>query len=308
MIINISDVWDDALANHSAFLSSEIDDGLKALSDSFLDVAVIEFVEANRNIIVGGSPLELPVCINDFEERFGTGVLRECASQKLQDIFDFSGFSKKSTKPWTAYQLCLKAKYKICCYCHIVSTGTCLPNEDTKGYRPPIDHYYAKSEYPFLALTLSNFIPCCEKCNGSQMKHAVDFAINIHLNPFVDEESIEFELNPILVDEGMVANALALGLSPEHYQLKVEARKNHDASNASINTFQLRSRYEDYSTQAFFLARKMKGYASRQAMLEAELEFELTLTDHLEFELDNYKNYAYGKVRVCIARQYGAIP
>lgn len=308
MIINISDVWANAMADHSVFLSSEIDIGLEELSDSFIDVAISEFITANRAIIVEGTPLELPVCINDFEERFGSGVLRKCATQRLQDIFDFSDFSKKSDKPWTAYQLCLQAKYKVCCYCHMVETGTCLPDENVKGYRPPIDHYYAKSEYPFLALTLSNFIPCCEKCNGSQMKHVVDFAKDIHLNPFVDEESIEFELHPLLVAEEMVASALALGLSPEHYQLKVEAKKNYAASNASINTFQLKSRYEDYSSKAFYLARKMKGYASRQAMLEAELEFAFTLTDHLEFELDDYKNHAYGKVRVCIARQYGAIP
>ncbi|WP_156386290.1 hypothetical protein [Pseudomonas sp. Root562] len=308
MIINISDVWDDAVAHHSIFLNAEIDKGLLALSDSFLDVAICDFVETNRRVIVGGTPLELPVCIADYESRFGGGFLRECASERLKDIFDFSEFSKKSQRPWTAYHLCLQAKYKICCYCHMVSTGTCLPDEGLKGYRPPIDHYYTKSDYPFLALTLSNFIPCCEKCNGSQMKHAVDFAKNIHLNPFTDEESIEFELRPIVVAEGKVAEALALALPSTSYRLTVEARKNHAASSASIKTFQLKSRYEDYSTQAFYLARKMKGYTARQAMLDAALDFPLTLNDHLEFELDSYKSFPYGKARVCIAKQYGAIP
>lgn len=307
MIINISDVWDDALIQHSIFLNYEIDRGVNGLSDSFVDVAIRNFVEANRRIIISGTSAELPTCISDFENRFGDGFLRSCVSEKLKDIFDFSSFSQKSKKPWTAYKLCLLAKYKICCYCHMVSTGTCLPDENLKGYRPPIDHYYTKSDYPFLALTLSNFIPCCEKCNGSQMKHEVDFAKVLHLNPFLDEESIEFGLEHLTVDEAKIADALALQLPPDNYNLIVEARRNQDAANASIKTFQLKSRYKDYSTQAFYLARKMKGFAARKEMVNAVLKLEYTIDEHLEFECESYKNHPYGKARVCIAKQFGAI-
>ncbi|MCV4340489.1 hypothetical protein [Pseudomonas capsici] len=307
MIINISDVWSDVVAKHSMFLNSEIDKGLLVLSESSQDVAICDFIKVNRKVIVDGTPLELTSCIEDYEGRFSVGELREYVSKRLKDIFDFSEFSKKSQRPWTAYHLCLQAKYKVCCYCHMVSTGTCLPDEELKGYRPPIDHYYNKSDYPFLALTLSNFIPCCEKCNGSQMKHSVDFAKNIHLNPFVDEESIEFELHHLVVDDDMVAKALALELPSENYRLTVEAKKNHAASEASIKTFQLKNRYEAYSIQAFHLAKKMRSYAARQNMLDTVLDFSLTLSDYLEFDPDNYKDLPYGKARVCIARQYGAI-
>ncbi len=307
MIINISDIWDSAAIDHSVYLNAEIDKGLQELTDSFVDIAIREFLQVNRRIIVYGSPLELSACIEDYRRRFDGGFMRECVAEKLKKIFDFSEFSKKSLRPWTAYHLCLQAKYKTCCYCHMVGTGTSLPDEELKGYRPPIDHYYTKSDYPFLALSLSNFIPCCEKCNGSQMKHAVDFAKTIHLNPLVDDESIEFELHPLPVAGEEIAKALALELPFTSYRLSVEVKKNHAASNASIRTFQLKSRYQDYSGQAFYLARKMKGYAERQSMLDAALDFPLTLSDHLEFELEEYKNFPYGKVRICIARQYGAI-
>jgi len=189
----------------------------------------------------------------------------------------------------------------------MVSTGTSLPNEEEKGYRPPIDHYYTKSDYPFLALTLSNFIPCCEKCNGPQMKHTVDFSKIKHLNPFLDEESIEFELKHLVVADDLIAAALALQLEPEVYSLIVEAKKNMAAANESIKTFQLKSRYGEYSSRAFRLARNAKSFTARKAMSDSVLDFELTLNDLLEFDYESYKNFEYGKARICIAKQYGAI-
>lgn len=307
MIINISDVWDVASVQHYDFLNSEIDKGLSSLTCSFVDIATREFVESNRIIIVKGTPLDLIKSIEDFEVRFGKSLIRDIVSHKLKLIFNYEGFSKRSDKPWTAYHLCNQAKYKTCCYCQMVKTGTNLPTEEEKGYRPPIDHYYTKSDYPFLALTLSNFIPCCEKCNGPQMKHTVDFSKIKHLNPFLDEESIEFELKHLAVADDLIVDALALKLNPENYSLIVEAKKNTEAANESIKTFQLKSRYGEYSSRAFHLARNARSFTARKAMSDSVLEFELTLNDLLEFDYAAYKNFEYGKARVCIAKQYGAI-
>lgn len=306
MIINISDVWEKAAPRHYAFLNAQISNGLGTLSCSFLDMAIKDFIEMNRNIIVKGTPSQLTDCISDYESRFGKDLMHNYVSQRLQKIFDYDSFSKKSKKTWTAFHLCSLAKYKVCCYCHMVSTSTALPDENGKGYRPPLDHFYIKSDYPFLALTLSNLVPCCEKCNGSQMKHSVNFAVKPHLNPLLDAESIEFELRPLADDE--IADALALQLSPTKYCLVVEAKLNHDLSNNSIQTFQLKSRYNDYSTKAFYLARKSRGFAARKLMRENALDFAYEIADLLEFEPDLYKDAEFGKARVCIAKQFGAIP
>ncbi|YCI80329.1 hypothetical protein M1D83_12355 [Enterobacteriaceae bacterium] len=307
MIINISDVWDDAKSEHYVFLNDKIDNGLSILSSSFIDEGIKDFLEFNRAVIVGGTTNSLIKCIQDYEERFGKGLLNECVMQKLEQIFDFENFSKKNTTIWSAYQLCNLARYKVCCYCHINSTATSLPTVDEKGYRPPLDHYYIKSDYPFLALTLSNFIPCCEKCNGSQMKHAVNFARISHLNPLEDPESIEFEIDTLNVNEEEVADALALKLPAIRYRLVVIARGNDEPSINSIKTFQLKSRYKEYSERAFRLARSLRGFASRKKMHNDALNFEVQVADLLEFEPEGYKNVAYGKARLCIAKQYGAL-
>lgn len=190
--------------------------------------------------------------------------------------------------------------------CQLVSTGTSLPDEDAKGYRPPIDHYYAKADYPFLALTLSNFIPCCEKCNGSQMKGVIDFSKTPHLNPLTDEESIIFVLESSDPIEAAAAQTITLNLPKEKYYLALNIVNNPVLSNESIKTFQLKSRYREYSTQAYYLAKKMRGLTARIEMHNESLDFTTSIDDYLEFEHEKYKTVPYGKARLCIANQFGA--
>lgn len=305
MIISISDVWATAVDDHARFLEGAITKGLTKLGTSIVEGEVAKFILDNRRLIVYGQPAELAQCILNFMSVFSGPLLRACAVEKMKKVFDYDSFSAKSTRPWTAYHLCLQAQYKVCCYCHLVATGTCLPDEKTKGYRPPIDHYYGKAEYPFLALSLFNFIPCCEKCNGPQMKGEIDFSETPHLNPLFDEESIEFSLEHARAGTGKLAEYATLNLPSEEYRLLLAPVKNHAISKMSIRTFQLKSRYADYSEQAYHLARRLRGLSTRRKFYEDELEFRVELADQLEFRPENYKGTPYGKARICLARQFG---
>lgn len=308
MIISISNIWDLAVESHADFLNNVIEDGLAKLSNSALDRQIHNFVAANRFIITRGKAQDLEYSITDYTHRFGHGILRACAGERLKEMFDYSSFSLKSTKPWTAYHLCSHAQYQTCSYCQLVATGTCLPDEENKGYRPPIDHYYGKADYPFLALTLSNFIPCCEKCNGSQMKGEVDFSKIPHLHPLIDDESIGFALMVIDDPSTGIAEATTLNLPKQSYELGLYVIANQKKSTASLKTFQLESRYQHYSGQAYHLAKVMRGAGARLNMHEQSLDFEVSIEDYLEFEPQAYKTTPYGKVRLCIARQFGALP
>lgn len=305
MIINIADVWEDASKSHIAFLTEAIDNGLKSLGSSDFEKEIYNFVDRNKETIINGSPEDLISSIEDFEISFDTACLPK-AIDLLKKIFTYEVFSQKSDKPWNAYQLCNSAKYQTCCYCQMVETGTCLPDEDAKGYRPPIDHYYGKSTYPFLSLTLSNFVPCCEKCNGSQMKGSIDFAKKKHLNPLVDKESIQFQLDVLPHQQNNPAEALTLNLPKDQYYLKLVVTDNQNSSTASMKTFQLAERYENYSTKAYYLAKRLRGLSARKLMYDEALKFEIDVD--LEFEPESYKQHPYGKARLDIAKQFGAIP
>ena len=308
MIINISNIWDVIIDKHADFLNTIIEDSLSKLQSSALDRQIHNFISANRSTITRGKAQDLKHSIADYTRRFGNGLLRGCAGERLKELFDYSSFSQKSNKPWTAYQLCSQAKYQTCSYCQLVATGTCLPDEEIKGYRPPIDHFYGKAEYPFLALTLSNFIPCCEKCNGSQMKGEIDFSEIPHLNPLIDEESISFALMWVNGASINIAEAATLNLPKQNYHLGLYINSNQKKSEASLRTFQLESRYQHYSGPAYHLARVMRGVSARLNMLEESLDFDMSIEDYLEFEPQAYKTTPYGKVRICIAQQFGALP
>ncbi|MBC3438955.1 hypothetical protein HU735_26405 [Pseudomonas sp. BW16M2] len=305
MIISISDVWVASVEEHASFLEEVIAKGIAKFEGSYVESMVISFISANKDLIVYGRPPDLQQCIKNFFSFFNGELFRGCAIERMKRIFDYDAFSAKSSKPWTAYHLCSQARYKVCCYCQTVETGTCLPDEDTKGYRPPIDHYFGKAEYPFLALSLFNFIPCCEKCNGPQMKGEIDFSELPHLNPLIDEESIEFSLVPVPAAAAKLAEFSAFSLPREQYALELISTKNHNMSACSIKTFQLKSRYAAYSGRAYYLAKRLRGLPARQKFYEDGLDFDVELEDQLEFKPGEYKEVPYGKARLCLAKQFG---
>lgn len=65
---------------------------------------------------------------------------------------------------WNAYELCKKLKVNVCPYCNREYTFT-IGNTKEKKLRPEIDHFFPKSEYPYLSCSLYNMIPSCHICN-----------------------------------------------------------------------------------------------------------------------------------------------
>lgn len=83
----------------------------------------------------------------------------------------------------------------ICPYCNRNYIFT-LSNESV---RPQYDHYFPKSRYPYLALSMYNLIPCCAICNSAKSDFDTYDAENKEENfmyPFRDEygENISFHV------------------------------------------------------------------------------------------------------------------
>ena len=71
--------------------------------------------------------------------------------------------NRKIGKSWAE-----KISVKICPYCNRNYIFTLKDS----GVRPQYDHFFPKSLYPYLALSMYNLIPCCAICNSA--KHDVD--------------------------------------------------------------------------------------------------------------------------------------
>ncbi|WP_123890426.1 hypothetical protein [Flavobacterium frigidimaris] len=108
----------------------------------------------------------------------------------IEDSFDYEAYSA-SEKP---YKLMLALGVDVCPYCNrqYVNTFIC-PDGKT---RATLDHFYSKSEYPYLALSFYNLIPSCYSCNSS-LKGRIPFTFNKNINPYHSsfENIVSFTIN-----------------------------------------------------------------------------------------------------------------
>ena len=273
---------------------------------------LVMFLEKHKGAICQSDPLQYPDVIADYMRTFIHAKDVAYVNGLFDKYLSYSSFIAKDKvvllKKWDAYALCASSKVEVCPYCHIVQVDTYVSEDGAESYRPNIDHYYPKAEFPFLALSIGNFIPCCEKCNGPQMKASTRFDLTPHMHPLVDPENITFRLTPKALD--MDPKVLALQAGKTSYKIELIASNGACPKVAnSLATFQLIARYQVCVPDALLVA-KLSRRNSRDKMLPQVLE-NLDFGDDqpLGFDAtdDSYKNVLMGKLKLDIARQYKVI-
>lgn len=108
------------------------------------------------------------------------------ADELLENVFRYDAYSKRKV----VIDILQKMKVTVCPYCNRQYIFT-LSNGKA---RPQLDHYYPKSEYPYLSLSLYNMIPCCSVCNMA--KSSLDTINTPILYPYDEEigEEAYFEI------------------------------------------------------------------------------------------------------------------
>ncbi|MBD5434845.1 MAG: hypothetical protein HDR35_11215 [Treponema sp.] len=125
----------------------------------------------------------------------------------LERKFGYDTFSKGSAE-WGAYQLCEKLGVDVCPYCNRQYIFT-VTGRKRKIARPEMDHFYNKSDYPYLSCSLYNLIPSCHICNhvksdnideiiypyeeafGNDAEFCIRYKQNIDLKNLLDVKNIE---------------------------------------------------------------------------------------------------------------------
>lgn len=76
---------------------------------------------------------------------------------------------------WDAYAFVFLLGIKVCPYCN---QQFVYPVVTSKGkMRGSIDHFLPKSKYPYLSMSIYNWIPCCSNCN-SYLKRTFEFSFD----------------------------------------------------------------------------------------------------------------------------------
>ncbi|MBL1410967.1 HNH endonuclease [Sphingobacterium faecale] len=112
---------------------------------------------------------------------------------RISSVFDYNDFIKEKEE-WYAYKLTSELGVNVCPYCNRNYIHTSITEHGRT--RAELDHFYPKSKYPFLSISLYNLIPSCHVCN-SNLKKSRDFYSQKHLHPFENDfiNDFCFEIN-----------------------------------------------------------------------------------------------------------------
>lgn len=156
-----------------------------------------DYVDKNLEKIITAKPEELLSVNKEYEDyctKSGFGRLKNL-KQGLKRIFDYEHFSKKSSTSYDGYDFTNNLQISTCPYCNRGYVYTVTKGKD-KIVRPDIDHFYAKSDYPLLALSFFNLVPSCLVCNRSIKGRK---KTSTCLNPYIDGfgDAMKFSFMPL---------------------------------------------------------------------------------------------------------------
>lgn len=159
---------------------------------------ILVYLNQNFEKLVIGNPFELDVIRDEVTKKIENIALKEelpkQQTQKkkrinkiLESIFvkEYNRFTDRNVKNqnlWWAYTFVQNINISVCPYCNSQFIFTYL--NDNGRTRPVLDHFFCKSEHPFLAISIYNLIPCCKVCN-SDFKGSTKVDLKNYINPYI---------------------------------------------------------------------------------------------------------------------------
>lgn len=153
-----------------------------------------DYLIQNLDDIVLCPPEELLKCHKDFHDEFKDDFKDKDGKQS--DLYlgfkkYMKGLYEKATKK-DSYWLASSIGVNVCPYCnrqYIFTSG----DDNEKITRPQFDHFYSKSRYPILSISLYNLVPSCYICNHVKGEKKIDY------HPYITgfEDEYKFRINEL---------------------------------------------------------------------------------------------------------------
>lgn len=192
-----------------------------------------------------------------------------------------------------------KLKVNVCPYCNREYTFT-IGNTKEKKVRPEIDHFFPKSEYPYLSCSLYNMIPSCHICNHGKQEFG-----NGILYPYNDgfDKDITFRAK---FNSAIPNNTNLFNLSNTRIFFKTKGCKLFDTpqnicskclkARKSIKTFHLEEIYNEHKIELQDLFTRYRNYSKPK--IDEIMRLILNEKINLDgFDLDDsQKNNLYQKI------------
>ena len=160
-------------------------------------------------------------------------------------LFCYKKF-QDGNKDWGRHKLLFLMEIEVCPYCQRNYISSYEENSSKKT-TADLDHFYPKSLYPFLALSLYNFIPSCQICN-SRFKGNKDVWGSVY--PYeegFDELGVKFRTSKEVIVEILEEGHSNFSVKIDYENLKDE--KNKEKVKKSIRNLGLDKVYEKSHNQ-----------------------------------------------------------
>lgn len=216
---------------------------------------MVDYFRSNLKQILVAKPAELRKFIRKTSKNKTLAWLEAILAKDAKDrdeweqdivagllwVFDYGAFSGWAHSGWNAYGLVDEHKLRICPYCHTSHLNYHV--HGSKDMRPPLDHFYPRSRYPYLGTSLYNLIPSCYQCNSS-IKGAENPLVKALTHPFeIGKKPVKFRLR--LADgTRLLPNAEKVAAK----QIQIEVLGSGTAQ-TSVDFFILPQRYQWYTRE-----------------------------------------------------------
>lgn len=216
-MIKIPDVSDENKENFFQNVGKRYIDALKVIKDIPACRKLVDYIYQNGEISIDNVRKIIIGDINELNKIIQIiGKIKKSDFPEVYKCFEkeYSKFTGRNFgKNWSK-----QIGVKVCPYCNRSYIFTL-----SKGTRPQYDHFFPKSLYPYLSVSLYNLIPCCPICNNSKTAKDVYQKGNRILYPFEDEYGYDISFRLKIEDE------FALIGMADDFTLKVESNDNVDA-------------------------------------------------------------------------------
>ena len=153
----------------------------KSLTAKFGQNSRDTFIETNEKTVCDISK-------NCNDEKVKT--IKKCILKKYSNMY-------KNFRTTHGKRVIEETDINICPYCYRSYINVIEAEKGSKVITPDLDHFYPKSRYPFLAVTLSNLVPSCLFCN-QRAKNDEDFYKASIYPPQKIFDEIEFDYDVYL--------------------------------------------------------------------------------------------------------------
>lgn len=143
-------------------------------------------------------------------------------------LFSYDEFPNH-TGEWNRHKLLSLMEIEVCPYCQRNYISSFEENDD-KRTTADLDHFYPKSLYPFLALSLYNFIPSCQICN-SRFKGSKDTYNSVYpYEESFDDLGAKFKTSKEIIYEILGENDANFFVEIDYKNLKNKDREKVEKS------------------------------------------------------------------------------